>query len=297
MVNMSSDHNPEMFAGYVPVIHSGYINAIGRHPDSTIGIFNDEILNDFDYIRKDIRALRPEAAEQALIGLGRRAVILGSAALKEALGDRLIMPDDDISRSIALANPQSDITLEPIFLRWDRDNTAETSGINPDRVVKMNSDDPIARALSHEKSLSSNWWRHVGAVVIDGESNIRLSGHNSPTPSEYTSIFESDPRITSKKGESIERSIDIHAEASIVAEAAKYGIALNEMTICVSTFPCPTCAKLIGLSGIKSCYYVEGYAMLDGYQKLKDYGVEIVKLEVELEPDDPRILVPYPTKS
>ena len=286
-----------MFAGYIPVIHQGYIQAIDRHPGAVIGILNNEVLSEYDYLRKDIRALTPEAAEQALIGLGRDVVILGNTALKEVLGGRLIMPNDDISRSIAKANPQADLTLEPIFLRWDRDNSTEASDIIPDRIVKMDSSDPIAQTLNHEKALSSNWWRHIGAVIIDDSSAIRLSGHNTPLPSEYSSLFEGDPRITAKKGEAIGRSIDMHAELGLVAEAAKSGMSLDQMTICVSTFPCPTCAKLIALSGIKSCYYVDGYATLDGYKNLKDHGVEIVKLETALEPDDPRILMPYPTKS
>ena len=286
-----------MFAGYVPVIHKGYIEAIDRHPEAIIGVFNDEILSDYDYLRKDIRALSPEAAEQALTGLGRTAIILGRSALKEALKARIIMPNDDISRSIVSANPDSDITLEPIFLRWDRDNSTEQLAITPDRIVQMDSIDPVASALMQEKLLSTNWFRHVGAVVVDDDKNIRFSGHSSSLPSEYTSLFESDPRITARKGESIERSIDIHAEARIIAESSRTGKSLEGMTMCVSTFPCPNCAKLIALSGVKSCYYVEGYAVLDGYRILKESGVEIVKLEVPEIPDDPRTLKPYPTRS
>ena len=67
------------------------------------------------------------------------------------------------------------------------------------------------------------------------------------------------------------------------------------MTMCVSTFPCPNCAKLIALSGIKSCYYIKGYSMLDGYSVLKDFGVEVVKLETKLKSEDPKIFKTYPT--
>lgn len=290
--------NDEVFAGYIPVVHDGYIRAIDRHPAAIIGVLNNEVLADFDYIRKDIRALQPELVEQLLTGMGRTVIMLGKTALKEVLtSSSVIMPNDDISREIARQNPKSDITFEQIFLRWDRDNSKEAEGIVPDRVVDWNSDDPIISTLRSEEALSTNWWRHVGAVVIDKDRNIRLASHNSPIPTEYTSIFEGDPRITANRGEAIDRSIDKHAEWGVIAEAAKRGISLEGMSICVSMFPCPICAKLIALSGIKNCYYVEGYAVLDGQRILKEYGIEIVKIDTPIAPEDPRSLKPYPTKS
>ncbi|MCX6728671.1 MAG: deaminase [Candidatus Saccharibacteria bacterium] len=285
----------ELFAGYIPVIHDGYIKAIDRHPDAEIGVFNGEILDKLPYLRKDIRALSPEDAKKAIDGLGRRSVIMGQSALNRALKSPIIMPDDDITRMIIEANPNADITTEPIFLRWDRDNSTEKLAIEPDRVVSMDENDPIVIALNDELSKSTNWWRHLGAVIVDRDSNIALQAHNSSVPTEYTSLIESDPRITAKRGESIERTIDMHAEAQIFAEASKHGIALEGCSICVSTFPCPTCAKLIAHSGMKACYYIEGYAMLDGQSILRDFGVEIIKIDTNLKPEDPRTLKPYPS--
>jgi len=284
----------ELFAGYIPVLHDGYITAFNRHPDATIGVFDSEILDDVSYLRKDIRALSPEDAKRAISGLGKEVIILGRSALQDALKNPIIMPDDDISRTIIAANPQADITTEPVFLRWDRDNSTDPSVVEPDRTVQIDDNDPIIKRLSSEAAQSTNWWRHIGAVILDDDI-IKLSAHNSSLPTEYTSWIEGDPRITAKKGEAIERSIDIHAEARIIAEASKQGISLEGATICVSTFPCPNCAKLIALSGIKSCYFVEGYSMLDGYSVLKDFGVEVVKLEANLEPEDPLTLKDYPT--
>lgn len=285
----------ELFAGYIPVLHDGYIRAFNRHPNATIGIFNSEILDDISYIRKDIRTLNPEDAKQAIAGLGREAVILGRLELQHALKQPIIMPDDDITRTIIESNPNANITTEPVFLRWDRDNSNEQSSINPDRIIQIDSNDKIIQTINQELSRSTNWWRHIGAVIIDSNNNIKLSTHNSSLPTEYTSCIECDPRITAKKGEAIERSIDIHAEARLIAEASKQGLILEDMTICVSTFPCPNCAKLIALSGIKSCYYIDGYAMLDGYSVLKSFDVEIVKIKTKLAPEDSRIFKSYPT--
>lgn len=287
--------NRELLAGYIPVLHAGYIEAFNRHPDAIIGIFNAEILSSVDYLRKDIRALSPEDAKLVINGLGRKAVVMGQSALDAALKEPLIMPDDDISRSLMTANPDSDITLEPVFLRWDRLNTTKLSSITPDRVVRPEGNDPILQALSTERFHSTNWWRHVAAAVVDDHRNIKLIRHSTSLPTEYTSLIESDPRITARKGRLIEQSIDVHAEAMIIAEASRRGIALEGQSIYVSTFPCPNCAKLIALSGISSCYFIDGYSLLDGYSILKNFGVEVVRLDTKLQADDPRTLRPYPT--
>lgn len=285
----------ELFAGYVPVIHDGYIRALNRHPHATIGIFNSKILANTPYIRKDIRALSPENAEMALVGLGRKAFIMSPSDLRKALRHPIIMPDDDITRDIIARNSDAKITVEPIFLRWDRDNSTEELSINPDRIVKIDSDDKVLKIVNLELALSTNWWRHIGVAIVDQDNNVILSSHNSSLPTEYTTCIDCDPRITAKKGESIERSIDIHAEARAIAEASSRGMTLKGMAIFVSTFPCPNCAKLIALSGIKSCYYIDGYAILDGFSILKNFNVEVVKVETELEPEDGRIFKDYPT--
>ncbi len=290
-------NNNELFAGYIPVIHDGYIQAFDRHPDATIGVFDQEIITDIaGYLRKDIRALSPEIAQKAIEGLGRRSIILGKAALEIALKQQIIMPSDDITRKIIERYPEANIIQESVFLRWDRDNSAETSTIEPDREITLNKNSNIIKTLSEEARQSTNWWRHIGAAIFDDNEDVIISSHNSSVPTEYTSCIECDPRITAQRGESIERSIDMHSEARLIANACKQGISLEGKTIYVSTFPCPNCAKLIAESGIKSCHFVEGYAMLDGQSILKDYNIEIVKVNSELEPEDPNSLKPYPKK-
>jgi len=286
----------ELFVGYIPVIHDGYIQAFNRHPNATIGIFDTEVLSDLaPYLRKDIRALSPEDAQKAISGLGRNSIIIDKSTLADALKRPIVMPDDDISRAIIAANPDAKITTEPIFLRWDRDNVNDKSAIIPDRVVQIDSDDSIAKLLNDESNKSTNWWRHVGAVVVNDQLEIIAGGHSSSVPSEYSSWIDSDPRITTNRGLDIEKSIDIHAESRIIAEASKTGKSLAGTTIYVTTFPCPSCAKLIALSGIKCCYYIDGYATLDGYKILKDFDIEVVKLNTKLGPEDPNSLKTYPT--
>ncbi|NCS97095.1 MAG: deoxycytidylate deaminase, partial [Candidatus Pacebacteria bacterium] len=89
---------------------------------------------------------------------------------------------------------------------------------------------------------------------------------------------DSDPRNSFHKGEHIELSTAIHAEAALIADAAKKGISLEGTQLYVTTFPCPACAKLIACSGITKLYFSEGYSMLDGEKILNDAGVLLSKI-------------------
>ncbi|HLN18769.1 MAG TPA: deaminase, partial [Patescibacteria group bacterium] len=59
-------------------------------------------------------------------------------------------------------------------------------------------------------------------------------------------------------------------------KAAKDGISLNNTNLYVTTFPCPTCAKLIAEAGIKKVYYESGYSLSDAEDILKNAGIEII---------------------
>lgn len=271
---------PEIFAAYIPVIHQGYIEAFDRHPDARIGVFDQSMSTDLlPYLKKDIRALEPTQVEKIIHGLGREAFILSRDMFESSLDSRYTMPSDDLTTAIENRYPSVDISRESIFLRWDRDASTTNVDVAPDREITLPSDHPIMKLIESEKRESSNWWRHIGAVVTAQNGEVMMSAHNTPVPTPHTSWIDGDPRITSKRGEAIERSIDIHAEAMIIANAAKNGMTLDGTEMYVSTFPCPNCAKLIAECGIKTCYFVEGYAMVDGLSILKANDIEIVKIQ------------------
>lgn len=285
----------EIFVGYVPVLHDGYLRTFDRHPEAEIGILDQSVLIDFDYLRKDIRALSPDIAEKMIQGLGRITRLVGKSALQETLEtNTVIMPDDDISRQLLERYPNARATLEPIFLRWHRDNVSINKDITPDMYVHLTDNDELVSLLSNEARESSNWWRHVSAAVIN-TGNILGIEHNTSLPTDYTSWIDGDPRITANRGSKIETSIDIHAEAKLIAQCAREGVGVSGSDIYVTTFPCPNCAKLIAESGIKNCYFIEGYAMLDGYEVLKSAGINIIKIETTISSEDPRSLKEYPT--
>ncbi len=51
----------------------------------------------------------------------------------------------------------------------------------------------------------------------------------------------------------------IHAEASVVAQAAEKGISLKNADLYITTFPCFTCARLLVKAKIGKLYYMMDY--------------------------------------
>lgn len=291
----------ERIIGYFPVIHDGYVKLIDTHPEADIGILGDDILSKrFDYLRKDIRALNPEAAAKLLQGAydKRTVQVIGESALRDALTtpEKLIMPDDDISHQLAEEFSVQPV-LDPIFLRWDRRNTAKQVEVIPDRIEHSNNHDKIISALWQEGSKSPNWWRHVSAAIVS-QKGVEYITHNTSVPTHYSSSIDGDPRIVARQGEAIDTTIDIHAEARLIAHCARDdGSTSTGKSIYVTTFPCMNCAKLIAEAQFSSCYYIEGYATLDGQDVLKSAGVEIVKIDTEPPPIKPGQTKIYPNRS
>ena len=280
--------NPkDIIAAYIPVIHRGYTDLFAAYPDAEIGVFDQTMLRHISYLRKDIRALKPESVVDILKGLQRPVRLVGEQAFSEIVKTQshLILPNDDVSKKALELYPSAYpemITFEPVFLRWERENSVTNLEVVPDRIINVNEiPRNVLDVLLNQADQSTNWWRHIGAAIFDKNTLVAAS-HNTSLPTEYSSYIDSDPRITAIRGEAIETSIDIHAESSLIAEVARHGYALEGTSIYVTTFPCPNCAKLIAASGIAACYFVEGYAMLDGYDVLKSTGVEIIKLNAKM---------------
>ena len=284
----------ELFVGYVPVLHDGYIRIFDKHPEAQIGLLDQSVLSDFDYLRKDIRALSPQTAERMIQGLGRTTRLIGQSALQQAMeANDITMPDDDISRILLGRYPNIKPILEPIFLRWHRDNVTVNKDITPDMSLRLLEDNEIIQLLSNEAKQSSNWWRHIGAAIINN-GQVVSSAHNTSMPTSYSSWIDGDPRITARRGNNIDVSIDIHAEAKLIAQCAREGRPVFGSDIYVTTFPCPNCAKLIVESGVKRCYFIEGYAMLDGYELLKSAGITMIKIETTPSTENSASLKEYP---
>lgn len=281
---------------YLPVIHQGYLKLFKKCKNADIFIANQSLIDfidqEFDYLRKEIRSLTPQQAEISLKALlpGRQVSLIGANDLMmlDSTDQNIILPKEDIF--IWIANnylTKSKVTYEKTFLRWNKNNTIKNNTVKSKNKKSSKSFSKllhkISKTANKESKLSSDWWRQVGAIVFceseNSDQEIIAIAHNHHLPSPYSPYIDSDPRNSFHKGENIDLGTAIHAEAALIANAAKKGIVLKNKSVFVSTFPCPTCAKLIAVSGISKLYYKDGYSVLDGETILKNSDVKILKID------------------
>lgn len=267
---------------YIPVIHSGYIKFLTKHNADLVFILGKSITQEFRPLQKDIRALEPEQIVDSIkaLKLAKKVEVLEAEGLEKLELKSVIMPDEVICHTIANRYfSKANVKFDSIFLRWDSKKSLEPMPIKEDEIVtKASLHKGLMAQAKKEGQKSADWWRQVGAVITKGKE-VLLTGHNQHLPSEQQSNIDGDPRADFHKGEHIDKSTAIHAEAGLIAQAAKEGISLANTSIYVSTFPCPNCAKLIAGSGITELYFQDGYGMLDGERVLKDAGVKIIRVE------------------
>ena len=262
---------------YLPVIHAGYEAFLRHHADADeTWVLGSSFAEDFPVLRKEIRALEPDAAARYAGATG----VLERDDLRTALtAELLVVPDEELMLAIVekygLDQGRTLIT-ERTFLRWDRGWSQAGRPAGYDGTIAV---DELSRTLlgraAQEARKSSDWWRQVGAVVVrDGA--ILDSAHNEHRPTAYAPYLDGDPRNDFSRGVRADLSTAIHAEAALVARAARDGVRLAGADLYVSTFPCPACARLIAEAGVRRCYFAGPYAVLDGDAILRAAGVELI---------------------
>lgn len=274
----------QMLFAYIPVLHRGYQEFFKKYQGATLYLFSRaELMQlpELEYLKKDIRVLDVELAARAIKSWQILEEVL-SVSISD-LADinysdaQVITTNDDVGRALAKQLPSvaPAPTFEAIFLRWDK-NLMEQQQTPPAgvRVSSNQLDREIMQQAFTAAGQSSDWWRHVGAALWR-EGEPLFIAHNQHMPMEDQQYKNSDPRISFSSGVGIEASSSIHAEAGLIAQAARRGIALEGASLYVTTFPCPVCAKQVAAAGIKQLYYAKGYAVLDGLEILQSAGVEI----------------------
>lgn len=270
---------------YLPVIHAGHEGFFARHPDAAeVLVLGTGFRASFNSLAKDIRALSPERAAQFLRVMlpGTAVRVIEPADLPAALtGDVLVLPDEDVTRTLAAERRLAegrDLVFDKTFLRWDRGWSQAARPAGADGTVRAG-DLPaalVARAVALA-GRSSDWWRQVGAIAWRGEEVLGAAwNHHGPT--EYAPYLDGDPRDNFSRGVRADLSTAAHAEASVVAAAARDGIPLGGADLYVTTFPCPACARLIAESGFARVYFTGPYSVLDGDKLLRAAGVELLRV-------------------
>jgi dCMP deaminase len=269
------------------------------------------LYSDYRPLAKDIRALSPELAASAIAAweLCAEVSVLDVHGARElgARGPRIMMPAEDVSYRLAEQFfTRCEVRFDTVFLRWDKTRTAQLLRPEPARTVAAaqaladlaptdgmartgggtadelapSERDAVAELAGAAESAATgsvDWWRRVGAAIrlAGGEVRACANVHNPHPLSAYAA---GDPRANFYKGVGLELSTATHAEARLIAQAARDGVATRGAVLYVTDFPCPPCAKLIAAAGLARLYYREGYAVLDGQDVLERAGVEIVRV-------------------
>jgi dCMP deaminase len=268
---------------YLPVVHAGHEALFTRHADTAeVLILGTGFRDQFKSLAKDIRALPPERAAQFLRVMlpGTPVRVIEPADLPSAVtAETLVLPDEDITRNLAAEHHLGDgrdLVFDQTFLRWDREWSQGRRPAEFDGTVAVG--ELPGRLTGYAMKLagnSSDWWRQVGAIAWRGEEILGAAwNHHGPT--EYAPYTDGDPRDGFSRGVRPDLSTAIHAEASVIAQAARAGRALNGADLYVTTFPCPACARLIAESGLRRCYFTGPYSLLDGDKVLHAAGVELL---------------------
>lgn len=267
---------------YIPVLHEGYRRFVERHGrDRRLFLIGPELYADYRPLAKDVRALDAQLVARAVASWGICAEVgvldVAGAVLLASESPALILPAEDVSYQVVERFfPRCEVLYDSAFLRWDKSKSVQM--LEPRDVPVVAEDQALAELAETAAGRSVDWWRQVGAAMRLRSGEL-LAATNEHNPHPLSAYAVGDPRSNFFKGVHLELSTATHAEASLIAHAARSGTATEGAVIYVTDFPCPPCAKLIAGAGVAKLFFREGYAVLDGRDVLEAAGVEIVRVE------------------
>lgn len=277
----------KVFFGYIPVISKGMLEMLqyyGSQVDACL-VWGESFIKNYRPLQKDIRALSAHDIQIEIVAhrIFKKVQVVETddiAAYQER-GYSFVMPDETETRDYANQHLiGSNVAFDDRWrLRWDKTRTLQMDEVIPN--LKVSYAEFVRRTMGDMRAYSRNsadWWRQIGACIMLG-GKVVLWAYNKHVPSDHSSYIDGDPRINFKAGLNIDSTTVIHAETSLIAQAAKKGISLNGAELYTTTFPCAWCARAIAESGIATCYFAEGYSNLDAQNILQDKGVEIILVQ------------------
>jgi dCMP deaminase len=264
---------------HLPVIQAGYQQFLEKHAaGAEVLVLGRSFAADFPVVRKEIRALDPAFALSCLtsVGLITRGRVVELDEFPSCVTEPLVVPHEALLREIVERFGLAPVEWVDTFLSWDREWSRAGLPVDWDGSV---TGDGYARSMQELAAAaagwSSDWWRRVGAVAAR-DGRVLAVEHNRHLPTEYSPYVDGDPRNSFRRGVEMERTSAIHAEAAVVARAARDGIALRGADLHVTTFPCPSCARLVAETGFARCFFAGGYSVLNGAEVMRAAGVELV---------------------
>jgi dCMP deaminase len=278
----------EAVVAYIPVLHDGYRRFIFEHcRGRPLFVIGPTLYADYRPLAKDIRCLDAELVARSIAAwqVCSEVAVLDEEHARELAAEApsLTLPAEDVSyRIVERFFERCEVRYDTVFLRWDKTRSAQLLRADAQQPAV---DDPFIAELvelaSAQAATSVDWWRQVGAALRLADGTL-LAASNEHQPHLLSAYAAGDPRANFYKGVHLELTTAVHAEAQLIARAARDGLATRGSVLYVTDFPCPPCAKLIAAAGIERLYFAKGYAVLDGEQVLEAAGVQVIQLRDEL---------------
>jgi dCMP deaminase len=268
---------------YLPVVHAGHLDFSLRQKPDSLYVLGTSLISELPFLERDVRRLKPELAvkEAQAVALAPQVLILEKSNLSELdKFDELVLSHDDVGRELEERYLKGKkIVKDTTFLRWHSMNAITKMPVQEDATVSSAEFDRKMMDLAQsEAEKSSDWWRHVGAVLAK-DGKVIATAYNKHAITENTHYIDGEPRSNFLAGPAIaDLVIFAHGEATMIARAARSGISTEGAEIYVTVFPCPSCAMAIANAGIKKVYYREGYSLLDAERILKQAGAELIRI-------------------
>lgn len=283
---MNSIKNETALIAYVPTPHAGYLRLFRAYAGSVLYVLGDEFIREFQPLVRHLPGAKPEESQKMVQALGifSEVHVLTPEMLVAVRHSNIVMPDEDVSHEFRkrYLGMGAKVSFDGRWrLRWDWGATQKKQRPETAQEISIDEHDQgLMQAAYHIAARSPDWWRQIGALLVSADRSIVLAAYNQHVPSEQSAYCFGDPRSNCEPGRNIELSNALHAEAGIIAEAAHQGICTTNLSLYVTTFPCPPCAYLCAFSGIRRLYYAEGYALVAGAEVLQAKGVEIVHVQM-----------------
>jgi len=137
---------------------------------------------------------------------------------------------------------------------------------------KIRYDKAYMKMASEWAKLSHCKRKQVGALIV--KDRMIISDGFNGTPSGYDNECETQDNTT--------KWHVLHAEANAILKVARSTQSCNDATLYVTLSPCKECSKLIHQSGIKRVVFGKKYSDTEGVDFLKEAGVEVEYLELDL---------------
>jgi dCMP deaminase len=110
--------------------------------------------------------------------------------------------------------------------------------------------DAYYRGFAHHAALKSKDTTKVGAVLVGPDGEVRLTSFNGP-PRGVEDTLQRRKRPEKYLFAS-------HAEANLIAFAAREGIRTKDCTVYVTHYPCSSCARTLIQAGIRCVVSSDG---------------------------------------